>query len=651
MRGVSFLERQDSARRRTRVFLVQFVLLAIPCIAAMFLVMLFLIAPMVNSVILGPFLSDNALGDAVTNTVFAIVTSTIYTLGLFVWMVVKKRHQLSRSGDYVAGELGARRLTRSRTEPNEYRLRNIAEEMALAAGIPAPSIYVWPDSDIVNSLTIGHNTADAAIFVSSGAVEVLDRDEMQALVGHGMSQILNGDMALNIKLASYLYAFKFAPRVANALLTSWQDERGYEKFKAFLAWLFFLLWLGLAVAIVSIPQYLAARVLQASVSRERQKLADASALQFTRNPQGVKGLLLKAMALGTVPTEGGAVFDDLAHGCFGATLHQSWMKTHPPLEARVRAVDPRFLKSQIGAARAEIVKLRERAQTARLEEAQRDAGRQQRQEQLHELAEATTAAVLAAALTPAASPAVVTQAGADKLLPLAAAGDVRTQLLALLLDRKRMVALRQVEALRQTFDAPSIDVLAAAHEKLPGALPAERSLALDKLFPDVRVLATADLRRLLAAISLIERADTEVDVFEYTFARLASTLISDVLAPREPHGARHLAHRATAVHSLLRVLAQRGANSNAAAAYEAGMRKLGLQDWPKYAPPVKWLASLDAALAELDGLQPIAKEMLLEAVDATVKFDRNVTPAERELLRVVAGVLHCPMPRAEGAAH
>jgi Zn-dependent protease with chaperone function len=647
---VRFLERQESARRRTRIYILQFVLLAIPCIASTFLVMMFVIGPLVNSVLVGPFLSDSDAGDLITNVVFATVTSAAYTIGLLVFMIVIKRHHLRQSGSYVAGKLLATRAARNSSDPNTRRLHNIAEEMALAAGIPAPSVYVWPDPEIVNSLTVGHNDADAAIFVSSGAVEVLDRDEMQALVGHGMSQILNGDMALNIRLASYLHAFNFAPRVARFFLTSYDHDTGIERFKAFLAWLFFMVWIGIAIWIISMPQFFAARILQASVSRERQKLADASALQFTRNPGGVKGVLLKSLALGTVPTEGGAIFDDLAHGCFADTAHRSFLRTHPPLAERIRLVDPKFRQSEVGEAREQTARLRERAAAQRQEQAQREIARRQRQEDLkHFTRDATVAAValatVATGATRAAATSVNDAAATATLTPLGAIDDARTTVLALLLDRKPATARRQVEALGKLFDVKSLATLDARRTAAPAGSPAERSLELDRCLADLRECAPGELRRIFAAVAEIEAFDDSVEIFEYALARHVRVFLADLLDPREPHGHHDLAHRSGAVQVLFSVVAHRGANINAAAAYDVGVQRLGLSPWPKYSPPIRWVAPLDGALVELDSLKPIAKEMLIEALEATVKFDRHVTPAERELMRVIAAVLHCPMPR------
>ena len=301
---MSFLERQESARLRSRLYTLQFVLLAIPCVAAVFVSTFFsvwLFASFLVMQVLEVNHTEAELNALMASPAYLLTSGSICTalvMGTLIWF---KRWQLQRSAKYVSDKLTATPVTRSTADEGARRLYNIGAEMALAAGLTPPAIYLWPEKRVVNSLTVGWNSADAAIFVTRGAIDALTRDELQALVGHGMSQILNGDMALNVRLAAYLYAFNFAPRVAKWWLLAPFDRKGLEFIKTFIVWVFLMVWIGLALSIVTFPAYLAARLLQAAVGRERQKLADASALQFTRNPEGVKGALAKALVLGSAP--------------------------------------------------------------------------------------------------------------------------------------------------------------------------------------------------------------------------------------------------------------------------------------------------------------------------------------------------------------
>ena len=270
--------------------------------------------------------------------------------------------------------------------------------MALAAGIPPPSVYLWPEPTIINAFAVGHTTADAALFVSQGAVDALSRDELQALVGHRMSQVLNGDMALNSRLASYLYAFRFAPRVAKWWISFPRDEEGIELIKAVFAWLVIRLWIGIALSIISFPQYAGARLLQAAISRERQRLADASALQFTRNPDALKAVMFKALLLGTASPATATILEDLAQACFAGPVRRRLLDTHQPLEKRIRTIDPKFKFARMAELRVEMFREMARRNTMKVSEVERReaaAAAQRKREEF--VREVVSAAVLSAA--------------------------------------------------------------------------------------------------------------------------------------------------------------------------------------------------------------------------------------------------------------
>lgn len=602
--AVRFLERQESARRRTRIYVLQLWLLAIPCVASMLVATLFsvwLTATAILAQLLGIFVNKDEAIAALLHPAVFVVSLILYTAIVFGYLVASKRRQLGRSGEYVAEQLNAAPAGRSSRDLHARRLYNIAEEMALAAGIPAPSVYVWPARSAINALAVGHNNADAALFVSRGAVDALTRDEMQALVGYGMSQILNGDMALNARLAAYIHAFQFAPRVAKSWLFLPKGQQGVEFFKAVICWLFIALWVGIALSIISFPQYLAARLLQASIGRERQKLADASMLQFTRNPESVRNLLAKSLAFGVAPISPPRVLDDLAHACFASPVKRRYFDTHLRLEKRIAALDPSFDFSTIPALGQRIwsdIQNRQRA-------------------------------------------AVATSPGADAE---GAPGDARMKLLALLLDNRPDVRARQVEAVRQRMPEVA-DAISPAASLVPG----ERTLLLDAHLPALRALPARELQRLALVIMDIEAADGRIDVFGFAVSRYAAVFVKDLLKPRAPHGNDTLPGHASDLATLLTVVAQHGGEQHAAA-YEAGMQRVGLPSWPRFEVLAQWAQPLDGALSRLEKLRPIAKEKVLEALSVTVKYDHEETPAERELVRAIAALLHCPLPRPAGLA-
>ena len=588
------------------------------------------------------FMSEHEASELLMKTPVLIASVIIYTALIFWYLVAKKRGELSRSGEHVGREIGATMIRRLDPDPTARQLHNITEEMAVAAGTPAPAIYLWPTPGVINAFAVGHTTADATIFVSQGAIDALSRDEMQALIGHRMSQVLNGDMALNSRLASYLYAFRFAPRVAKWwLFFPRHHEKGIDRFKAGLVWLFFALWLGLALSVVTFPQYIGARLLQAAISRERQRLADASALQFTRNPEALKGVLIKALALGTFSEGTPLLMDDLAQTCFAAPMKRRYLDTHQSLQQRLQQLDPNLTPARIAVARREALEeiaRRKKVTMAELERQKVAVAHRKQAAVARERFVREVAAVAAVASThePPAE---------ESRSSIAAADDARAALIALLLDRQPEVQRKQWAVITRRFGESSMPAISAASSALGPLVPAQRTIAMDKHLPAIRELPAPELRRLAAVIPELRAADETTDVFEYALSRQASVFIADVLKPRDPHGKSNIGDHAAALRTVFSVVAQSGSRRDAAAAFEVGMKAVGLEGGPRFAPLLDWTEKVDRALGELESMRPIAKELMLEGLQSTVKFDGEVVPAERELLRVIAASLHCPIAR------
>ena len=644
---LKFFEQQESARRRTGFYVLWFGLLAIPCIVSMLFATLFsvwILATAFFQWVLEFFVSEDSASDFLMSLPVVVVTVVIYTGLVFWYLVAKKRGELRRSGELVAEGIGATAIYKRGDDLATRQLYNITEEMAVAAGVPPPALYLWPTPGVINSFAIGHTTADAAIFVSQGAVEALSREELQALIGHRMSQILNGDMALNSRLASYLYAFRFAPRVARWWLTPPIDEgKGIiEAVRAVIVWLAFMIWIGIGLSIISFPQFIGARVLQAAISRERQRLADASALQFTRNPEALKGLFIKALALGTISPGTPMLLDDLAQTCFAAPVKRRFLDTHHPLEQRLRLLDPKLTPARIAVARREAVEEFARRQKVTAAEAERrvaDNVEKQKRASIREafVRDAAIAAAALASASEAAVPAILAE--------VAAPDDARAKLIALLLDRQPDAQRRQFDTLRKRFGPKSMAAIEAVCASLAPLVPAQRTIEMDKLLPEIRKLPAPELRGLAAMIPELRAADASTDVFEYALSREAAVFIADVLEPRDPHGKANLAEQAAALRTVFSVVAQNGSRRNAAAAFEVGMKAVGLESGLSFSPVLNWIGPVDQALTQLESLRPIAKELMLEGLQATVKFDGEVVPAERELLRVIAASLHIPVAR------
>jgi Zn-dependent protease with chaperone function len=254
------------------------------------------------------------------------------------------------AGPAIAELLGARYIESGSCTLTERKLLNVVEEMAIAARIAAPPVYLLDRERGVNALVAGYSPEEAVIIATAGLAEQLSRDELQGVMGHEYSHILNGDMALNVRLAAILGGLTWLRERGEALVLEVGEEMRREKPEdrgvgalAAVA--------GAALAFIGFPGTLAAEAIKAAISREREFLADAASVQFTRNPEGIAGALDTLLARHVPTTIGAAYVSTLSHMFFAPAVASWWFATHPPLEERIRRVDPRFQRADYRAKR------------------------------------------------------------------------------------------------------------------------------------------------------------------------------------------------------------------------------------------------------------------------------------------------------------
>lgn len=251
---------------------------------------------------------------------------------------------LRAGGGVVARSVGGRLLDPTTRDQDERRLTNIVEEMSIAAGVPMPEIYVLDQEDGINAFAAGFSPQDAAVAVTRGCLKKLNRDELQGVIAHEFSHILNGDMRLNIQLIGLIFGLLVLSIIGQGLVRSAfyshaGSRRGNSKEGGGIVVL--VVALGIILLLAGWLGVLFGRLLQSAVSRQREFLADASAVQFTRNPQGLAGALRKIGA--TSSRVNNEHSQDVAHLFFASGLRSGWaglFATHPPLEERIRAIEP-----------------------------------------------------------------------------------------------------------------------------------------------------------------------------------------------------------------------------------------------------------------------------------------------------------------------
>ncbi len=266
-----------------------------------------------------------------------ITISVVGIASIFKW------HQFSGGGSAVAESVDGRRVESDTLDLNERRLLNVVEEMAIASGVPVPAVYVLPDEPGINAFAAGLTTSDAVVAVTRGTLEKLNRDELQGVVAHEFSHILNGDMRLNMRLTALVFGILVLGLAGRGILWSMRHTRVRGKNSG--GPLIAIAFIGVALLVIGYVGYFFGRLVQAAVSRQREFLADASAVQFTRNPGGISGALKKigGYALGSSikAQKSGAIGHFFFAQGFRSMLGGLWA-THPPLDERIRAIEPQF---------------------------------------------------------------------------------------------------------------------------------------------------------------------------------------------------------------------------------------------------------------------------------------------------------------------
>lgn len=668
---MDFFEAQARAKKRTSRLVLMFVLAVIGTIIAMYAAALIIVGQTQqhrsrrhSNQYYGAVYTEEASASISVWQPKLLAGVTFVTLAVVGLGSLYKWSEFSSGGGAVAESMRGRKIDPHTTDLSERRLLNVVEEMAIASGVPVPAVYILDEEPAINAFAAGLTTSDAVVAVSRGAVDKLTRDELQGVIGHEFSHILNGDMRLNLRIAAIIFGILVLGIAGRGILWSLRGTR-VRSGKNGGGAIAVILAAGVALIVIGYVGYFFGRLIQAAVSRQREFLADASSVQFTRNPAGITGALKKigGYALGSTIShnQSGALGHFFFAQAFRTGITGLWA-THPALDERIRAIDPKFdgkffePPEKVDVAHESFVS----AGLAPAKDRMRPAALFGTSLPTSNLDPASPLAAIGAigTLTPdqIANAQDLLAATATSLRTAAhTQNGAQTLLFGLLLDVDATIRARQLAMVETGSGSSAVEQLKQLDADLR-AIRDEQKLPLVQIaLPALRNLPAPELESFLGTLDELVHADGRVSPFEFAMQKL---LTRSLALGRTPDAATIQIYSFNAVIEeisiVLSVLA-RASTSNASIAPQAfavGAAQIKLIESQLAYLDESWatLSALDAALDKLAKASLPIKQRTLVAAAHVVQADGQVLVCEFELLRAIAAALDVPMPPIAAAA-
>ncbi|HEX9048752.1 MAG TPA: M48 family metallopeptidase [Verrucomicrobiae bacterium] len=648
---MDFFEQQARAHKKTRVLVFYFAL-AVTCIIAL----IYGVALFVNAVyaskshhhngyepVAVAYWNPQLLGLVALGTVAVILGGSAYKIS-----------ELSGGGSALAESLGARLVSPGASDPDERKLLNVVEEMSIASGVPMPQVYLMHWEDGINAFAAGHSTSDAAITVTRGCMKILTRDELQGVIGHEFSHILNGDMRMNIRLVGILFGILCIASFGRILMQTRGRNNGLP------------IAIGLMLFLIGSVGAFFGRLIQAAVSRQREFLADASSVQFTRNPDGIGGALKKIGGLGETGSRLQSPHaNEVSHMFFANGVSEPFfglLETHPPLMDRIRAIDPNFDGTfpEVRYTEEEMLP--------------RDPAKARREPAVPDLLQTVLGGAVIASgggesstvikprtvLPNLGNPTPLHLKYAEELrnsLPeelkaaARAPGDAMALVYAMLLSHTESVRSQQLGELAGHASAELAAKTNALFPAVAQTTARARLPLVNLALPALRQMDAGQYRQFSQTLQWLINSDGQVEMFEFVLQKV-------VLRHLDSHfnGARKGAVQYYTLKPLvpdcavvLSALAHVGTEKP-----EEIQKAFGTGAPYVYAPDGVELAllsvdqcgieSLDAALNRLALAVPVIKKNLINACAHVIGSDGVIVENEAELLRAISDTLDCPIP-------
>lgn len=640
---MNFFEHQDRARRNTNYLILLLILAVFSLVAITTLVFATFVyfGQQHNSVSAS---ESSGLWQGIFHALsveaflwIALTVSSVVLLGsLFRFF------QLNAGGKTIAAAMGGRLLSGNTTDLDERKILNVVEEMAIASGAAVPPVYLIED-DAINAFAAGYHPQDAVIGMTRGCIRALNRDELQGVIAHEFSHIFHGDMRINMRLIALLHGILVIGLVGELLMRS-AGNRSVRRSSKDSSPAAAMLALGLGLFVIGYTGIFFGNLIKAAVSRQREFLADASAVQFTRNPDGISGALKKI---------GGSVSGSHLHNEHAAEFSHMYfsqgiksffnlMATHPPLEERIKRIQPNwdgdfakstYIRRKTSTDDTGAMGFSEGTTTYHAASTQTAVDIDMA---INQIAQPTQTQVIYARDRLAEIPPLLKEAARE---PFSARGLV----FGLLLDRHPDLRNQQLALLNNYLTAADLNDL---NDIIHTAADLEANLRLP-----VIELCLASLKQLspeqhtvfLNCLNVLISADQKVSLMEWSIYRIVlhNTATNNKLVRN-----RQLSDLQTECQLLLSLLAYAGARTeqDASTAFAQAQQVLSFSNLSLLPRSSIKLGDADKALEQLNLTKPLQKPQLLKAMSECVLHDGQLSVVEAELFRAIADSLDCPIP-------
>ncbi len=646
---MDFFQQQDKARKKTKLLIFYFAVAVTLIIVMMYFVVLagyFYAGAQHPRYHYGE--TSAQLGLWNPNVFFgaAIITLAIIAIGC-----AYKINQLAEGGSALAESLGGRLVNPNTTDLDERKLLNVVEEMAIASGVPVPRVYVLDDEKGINAFAAGHTTSDAVVAVTYGCMKLLSREELQGVIGHEFSHILNGDMRLNIRLIGILFGILCIATIGRIFLRVRGRNAAAPMF------------LGVLLLCIGSIGVFFGRLIQAAVSRQREFLADASSVQFTRNPLGLSGALQKIGGYGFGSWLLSDQAPDAGHLFFGNGNPRpifSAMSTHPPLEDRIHAIDTtwdgKFPRVDMEKIKADDAKRPHEPRPFFVNGKMIILG-----------------GAIAASGGGEAPPVIKSRRVLPSLCnPTPLHLHYAEQLRDSLPDSIKAAAREPLDAVALIYAmllSPEPALRETQLAELAGRVPSEVQQKIATLLSDVagtakharlpmvnlaigalRHLTTSQFENFSQTLDWLINSDGKTELFEFVIQKIVLRHLASQFGKIKPPITQYYTLKPLVPDCVVLLSALANVGSTDAdeidKAFETGAPYLRAPDGDFSLLPLEQcgVAEIDAALNRLAQAVPTIKRNLIEACAHTVGADGVIHEEEAELLRAISDTLDCPMP-------